>query len=126
MTAVPTANRAGHACTYGFYEKKDSSVALDKLGGGPIVAFGISLGAGIALQAAAEHPRIGLVVAVAPISDLRTAAAERAPFFASRANIDEAFRIAEKQAAFRADAGQPRRRSGEDSCPGPGAPWRRR
>ena len=93
----------GDACTYGFYEKKDLSRALDKLGGGPIVAFGVSLGAGIALQAAAEDPRIALVVAVAPFSDLRTAAAERAPFFASHANIDEAFRIAEREAAFRAD-----------------------
>ena len=93
----------GDACTYGFYEKTDLSRAIDKFGGGPIVAFGVSLGAGIALQAAADDPRIALVVAVAPISDLRTAAAERAPFFASRANIDEAFRIAEKEAAFRAD-----------------------
>jgi len=97
----------GDACTYGFYEKKDLSGAIDKLGGGPILAFGVSLGAGIALQAAAEDPRIALIVAVAPISDLRTAATERAPFFASRANIDEAFRIAEKQAAFRADQVSP-------------------
>jgi uncharacterized protein len=97
----------GDACTYGFYEKTDLSRAIDKLGGGPIVAFGVSLGAGIALQAAAEDPRIALVVAVAPISDLRTAATERAPFFASRANVDEAFRIAERQAAFRADAVNP-------------------
>jgi len=93
----------GDACTYGFYEKKDLSRALDKLGAGTIVAFGASLGAGIALQAAAEDSRIALVVAVAPFSDLRTAAAERAPFFASRANIDEAFRIAEKEGSFRAD-----------------------
>ena len=97
----------GDACTYGFYEKKDLSRALDKLGGGPIVAFGVSLGAGIALQAAAEDPRIALVVAVAPISDLRTAAAERAPFFASRANVDEAFRIAEREGAFQADEVNP-------------------
>jgi alpha-beta hydrolase superfamily lysophospholipase len=93
----------GDACTYGFYEKRDLSRALDRLGGGPIVVFGASLGAGIALQAAAEDSRIALVVAVAPFSDLRTAASERAPFFASRANIDEAFRIAEREAAFRAD-----------------------
>ena len=93
----------GDACTYGFYEKKDLSGVLDKLGSGPIVAFGVSLGAGIALQAAAEDPRIAVVVAVAPISDLRTAATERAPFFASRANIAEAFRMAEREGAFRAD-----------------------
>ena len=73
------------------------------MGGGPVLAFGISLGAAVALQAAAEDPRIVLVVAVSPFSDLRTVAAERAPFFASRGNIAEAFRLAEAQAAFRAD-----------------------
>jgi alpha-beta hydrolase superfamily lysophospholipase len=97
----------GDACTYGFYEKKDLSRVLDKLGGGPIVAFGVSLGAGIALQAAAEDPRIALVVAVSSISDLRTAVAERAPFFASRRNIDQAFRIAETEGAFRVDEVNP-------------------
>ena len=93
----------GDACTYGFYEKEDLRRVIDKLDGGPIVVFGASLGAGIALQAAALDPRIALVVAVAPVSDLRAAARERAPFFASRANIDEAFRIAEQRGKFRID-----------------------
>jgi pimeloyl-ACP methyl ester carboxylesterase len=93
----------GAACTYGFYEKQDLSRALDRLGGGPLLALGVSLGAAVALQAAADDPRIALVVAVAPFSDLRTVAAERVPFFASRANIDQAFRLAEAEAAFRAD-----------------------
>ena len=44
-----------------------------------------------------------MIVAVSPFSDLRTVAAERVPFFASRANIDQAFRLAEAEAAFRAD-----------------------
>ena len=39
----------GDACTYGFYEKKDLSRAIDRLGGGPVLAFGISLGAAVAL-----------------------------------------------------------------------------
>jgi pimeloyl-ACP methyl ester carboxylesterase len=93
----------GAACTYGFYEKKDLSRVIDQLGGGPVLALGVSLGAAVALQTAAEDPRVGLVVAVAPFSDLRTVAAERAPFFASRGNIAEAFRLAEAEAAFRAD-----------------------
>ena len=97
----------GDACTYGFYEKHDLSRVLDQMARGPVLAFGISLGAAIALQAAAEDPRITLVVAVAPFSDLRTVAAERVPFFASRANIDEAFRLAETEAAFRADQVNP-------------------
>ncbi|HEX3903225.1 MAG TPA: alpha/beta fold hydrolase [Polyangia bacterium] len=97
----------GDACTYGFYEKRDLSRALDQMAPGPVLAFGISLGAGVALQAAAEDPRIALVVAVSTYSDLRTVASERAPFFASRGNIAEAFRIAEAEAAFRADEVSP-------------------
>jgi uncharacterized protein len=93
----------GGACTYGFYEKKDLSRAIDKVGGGPVLAIGASLGAAVALQAAADDPRIALVVAVSSFSDLRTVAAERVPFFASRANIAEAFRLAEAEASFRAD-----------------------
>jgi alpha-beta hydrolase superfamily lysophospholipase len=93
----------GEACTYGFYEKRDLQRVLDKVAGAPIVVFGVSLGAGIALQAAAEDARIALVVAISPISDLRTAASERAPFFASRANIEKALAIAEEKGKFRID-----------------------
>jgi pimeloyl-ACP methyl ester carboxylesterase len=93
----------GQACTYGYYEKKDLSRVLDQLGGGPVVALGVSLGAAVALQAAAGDPRIAVVVAVSSFSDLRAVAADRAPFFASRGNIAEAFRLAEAEADFRAD-----------------------
>jgi pimeloyl-ACP methyl ester carboxylesterase len=93
----------GEACTYGFYEKQDLSRALDLVGATRALVFGVSLGAAVGLQAAAVEPRIAMVVAVAPFSDLRTAARERAPFFASQANIDEAFRIAEREGRFRAD-----------------------
>lgn len=97
----------GTACTYGYYEKGDLRRALDQLGGGPVLAFGVSLGAAVALQAAAEDPRIALVIAVSPFSDLRTVGAERAPFFASRADVDEAFLLAEAEASFRADEVSP-------------------
>jgi pimeloyl-ACP methyl ester carboxylesterase len=97
----------GDACTYGFYEKRDLSRALDLVGAKRALVFGVSLGAAVGLQAAAIDPRIALVVAVAPFSDLRTAARERAPFFASQANIDEAFRLAEAEGHFRADEVSP-------------------
>lgn len=97
----------GPACTYGYFEKRDLARVLDQLGGGTALVFGISLGAAVALQAAAQDARIALVVAVAPFSDLRTAARERAPFFASQRNIDEAIRIAETEASFRADDDSP-------------------
>jgi hypothetical protein len=93
----------GDACTYGYYEKTDLSRVLDQLTHPPFLVMGTSMGGAVALQAAAVDRRIAGVVAIAPFSDLRTAAAERAPFFASRSNIDAAFRQAEASAAFRAD-----------------------
>jgi alpha-beta hydrolase superfamily lysophospholipase len=97
----------GEACSYGFHEKRDLHRVLDTIAVRPIVLLGHSMGAAIALQAAANEPRVAAVVAVASISDLRTAATERAPFFASRGNIEEALRIAEQQGKFRADEVSP-------------------
>jgi alpha-beta hydrolase superfamily lysophospholipase len=93
----------GEACTYGFYEKQDLRRVLDRVAGKPIVVMGTSMGAAVALQAAAEDPRIAAVVAVSSFSDLRTAASERTPFFASKGNIAEAFKLAEAAGKFRAD-----------------------
>jgi pimeloyl-ACP methyl ester carboxylesterase len=90
----------GDACTYGFYEKRDLSKVLDALGQSPTIVLGTSLGAAVALQAAADDHRISGVIAVATFSDLRTVASERAPFFATNREIDEAFRIAQRQARF--------------------------
>jgi uncharacterized protein len=92
----------GDACTYGFYEKQDLSRVLDGVAG-PVVLLGFSLGGAVALQAAAEDRRIGAVIAVSSFSDLRTVGSERAPFFASKRNVAEAFAIAEKEGRFRAD-----------------------
>jgi len=95
----------GEFCTYGYYEKTDLARVLDRLDQPPFIVMGTSLGAAVALQAAADDRRIVGVISIASFSDLRTAAVERAPFFASRGNIEEAFRIAEETAHFRvADA----------------------
>ena len=99
----------GGACTYGYFEKDDLRKALDLLPARPVVLIGVSLGGAVALQAAAEDSRIAAVVAVATFSDIRTVATERAPFVASRANIDAAFRLAERQAGFKADDVSPLR-----------------
>jgi pimeloyl-ACP methyl ester carboxylesterase len=91
----------GDACTYGYYEKGDLRGALDWLGAPAVQVIGTSLGAAVALQAAAEDPRIASVVSIAVFSDLATVAQERAPFFASQGQIREALAIAEHDGHFR-------------------------
>jgi uncharacterized protein len=97
----------GQACTYGYYEKRDLARALDSLGADKVALMGSSMGAAVALQAAAEDRRVKTVVAIATISDLRTAAFERAPFIASRKNIESALRIAEDEGHFHVDEVSP-------------------
>jgi alpha-beta hydrolase superfamily lysophospholipase len=97
----------GDACTYGYHEKRDLARVLDGVSLRPIVVMGASLGAAVALQAAAEEARIDGVVSIATFSDLRTAVAERAPFFASKRNIDDALALAERKGAFEVDQVSP-------------------
>ena len=97
----------GAACTYGFYEKDDLHRVIDALPAGPTVLIGTSLGAAVALQAAAADSRITAVVAAETFSDLRTVARERAPVFFTRGTIDRAFALAEKEGAFRVDDASP-------------------
>jgi uncharacterized protein len=91
----------GEACTYGYFEKRDLSRAFDALGVHRAILIGNSLGAAIALQTAADDPRIVAVVAADTFSDLESIARERAPFFAADAQIREAFALAEQEAHFR-------------------------
>jgi hypothetical protein len=107
----------GNVCTYGYYEKKDLSRAIDLLWARPIVVLGVSLGGAVALQCAAEDTRVAAVVAVASFSDLRTVARERAPFFASQTDIEAAFRLAEEQAHFKVDEASPLRVAGRIRAP---------
>jgi len=93
----------GDACTYGYYEKQDLRRVIDALGERQVILFGTSLGAAVALQAAADDPRVVGVVSVSTFSDLRTVARERAPFIASRAQIAEAFAIAEREGRLKVD-----------------------
>ena len=107
----------GDACTYGYYEKRDLAKAIDFLAAPAVAAIGVSLGAAVAIQAAAEDARIKRVVAIASFSDLRSVATDRAPFFASAGNIREAIAIAEKQANFVVDEASPVRAAARLSIP---------
>jgi alpha-beta hydrolase superfamily lysophospholipase len=68
----------GAYCTYGYYEKFDVSTAINylhtRLGKklGAVAVFGTSMGAAIAIQAAAIDTRIKGVIAEASFTDLRT------------------------------------------------------
>lgn len=97
----------GNACTYGFLEKNDLRAVIDTLRPGPVVLIGTSLGAAVALQAAALDSRITAVVAAEVFSDLRTIATERAPFLLPDAVISRAFRTAEERGGFAVDAVSP-------------------
>ncbi|HTY37288.1 MAG TPA: alpha/beta fold hydrolase, partial [Bacteroidota bacterium] len=68
----------GLYCTYGFHEKNDLALVIDYLKSrtditiGRIGVFGTSMGAAVALQAAALDTRIDAVIAEASFTDLRT------------------------------------------------------
>jgi len=72
----------GSYCTYGYYEKHDVSTVIDHLQSrtgftlGKIGIFGTSMGAAVAVQAAALDDRISAIVAEACFTDLRTIAVD--------------------------------------------------
>jgi uncharacterized protein len=93
----------GKAVTYGVREKEDLRRALDAVGAKRAVLFGCSLGAAVALQAAAADERIVGVIAQSPFADLRLVAHERKPFVFTRAKADTAIALAGKQGDFDVD-----------------------
>jgi pimeloyl-ACP methyl ester carboxylesterase len=90
----------GDACTYGYHEKSDLIRVLEMIDTRPVVLFGVSLGAAVALQATAVTDRVAAVVAAEVFSDLSTVVRERAPVFLTERNIQKALVLAERQAAF--------------------------
>jgi uncharacterized protein len=90
----------GDICTYGYYEKQDLRSLIDSVAEGPVILFGTSLGAAIAMQEAAADPRVTMVIAAEIFSDLRTVAVERAPSILPSWMIDKAFAVAESRGRF--------------------------
>jgi len=72
----------GRYCTYGFYEKHDVSTIIDylqereDLNIGKVGLFGTSMGAAVAIQAAAIDARVAAVVAEASFTTLRSIAVD--------------------------------------------------
>ncbi len=95
----------GNACTYGVLEKQDLQRVLDQLNVRRAILVGGSLGAAVALQAAADDARVIAVVAASTFSDLGSIARDRAPITMRDSQIRGAFSLVEAQAGFRvADA----------------------
>jgi len=107
----------GDFCTYGFLEKQDLGRVLNTLEQGPIVLFGASLGAAVALQHAADDARVTAVIAAEVFSDLQTIARERAPFFLPSFVIARAFEAAERRGDFRVDDVSPVRAAASITVP---------
>jgi uncharacterized protein len=97
----------GAFCTYGYYEKLDLRRLIASLEPGPVVLMGTSLGAAVALQAAAGDSRVTGVIAAEIFSDLRAIARDRAPRFVPDWIVAKAFRMAEDRAGFNVDEVSP-------------------
>lgn len=96
----------GEFVTYGAREVGDlrsvMNLALKKWGEElPVVLVGESLGAAVALQAAAVEPRVRAVVAGAAFADLTTVVNEHSPAILGSRNKAQAIATAEKAAGFR-------------------------
>jgi uncharacterized protein len=99
----------GDRCTYGFFEKQDLQRVLDQSGVNRAILIGHSLGAAVALQAAAIDRRVLAVVAASTFADLRSIATERAPFVFTPPLIEAAFARAEHDGQFIVDEASPLR-----------------
>ncbi|HEX9291824.1 MAG TPA: alpha/beta fold hydrolase [Anaeromyxobacteraceae bacterium] len=97
----------GDAMTYGYFEKKDVVRALDFLGADHVILVGVSGGGAVALQAAADDPRIAGVVAVGTFTDLWSIARERMPWWAGDRGLAEGLALAERRGRFRVSAVSP-------------------
>jgi uncharacterized protein len=107
----------GACCTYGVSERRDLARVLDREPAGPVVLLGGSLGGAVALECAADDPRISLVVAIAAFSDLRSVVEDRRPFFATRGQMESALEIAARDGGFRLEDASPVASAPRIRCP---------
>jgi len=107
----------GDACTYGVLESQDLARVLEREAEGPVALIGFSLGASVGLETAARSPRVALVVAIAPFSDLRAIVHDRTPFFVTDSQAEEALRLAGLEAGFSVDEASPLAAAPRIRCP---------
>ncbi|HET9598468.1 MAG TPA: alpha/beta hydrolase [Anaeromyxobacteraceae bacterium] len=90
----------GTYSTFGYLEKGDLSRAIDRVGADEVTVVGVSLGAAVALQAAAEDPRIAGVVAVASFSSLQQVVRDQIPWFVPTPLVRGTLHNAESRIGF--------------------------
>jgi pimeloyl-ACP methyl ester carboxylesterase len=90
----------GDFCTYGYFERRDVTRALDAVGAKRAVLFGSSLGAAVALQAAAVDPRVIGVISQSSFADLPSIVRDRAPWYLPEAYVTAAIARAGERAGF--------------------------
>lgn len=91
----------GQYSTFGYYEKWDVSRAIDFLGADRVVLAGVSLGSAVAIQAAAEDPRVVGVVAVSSFSSMAEIVRERIPRLVGDRQVRDALREVEQRSGMR-------------------------
>jgi uncharacterized protein len=92
----------GDASTYGYWERRDLTRALEALDIERAVVVGLSAGGAVALLAAArDDRRIAGVVAVGVFSDLASVARERMPWWAGDRGLARGLALAEREGRFR-------------------------
>ena len=91
----------GRYTTFGYYEKRDVSRAIDFLGVDRVFLAGISLGAAVAIQSAAEDSRVAGVIAISSFASLEEVVRDRLPGFIPAGQIRGALRAVERRANIR-------------------------
>ncbi len=93
----------GAYSTFGYWERRDLSKVIDFLGVDRVVVMGVSLGGAVAIQGAADDPRIDEVISISAFSSMRRVVRERLPPFVARLLLSSTFHAAEELAAMRVD-----------------------
>ncbi len=91
----------GKYSTFGYYEKRDVSRAIDFLGADRVVLAGVSMGSAVAIQTAAEDPRVVGVVAVSSFSSMEEIVRERIPRVVGDGQVRGALREVEQRSGMR-------------------------
>ena len=93
----------GRYSTFGYWERRNLSRAIDFLGVDRVIVMGVSLGGAVAVQGAADDPRIVEVIAISAFASMRQVVRERLPPFLATAALAPALRAAESLGHMKVD-----------------------